>query len=176
MKKMTTTFMSVMLLILILTSCNNSGSNQSSKQELDLKKKQLDLKEKELALKEKELNQQISINDSTKKTTETTSKSISNVVNVLAEDGKDLVGRWYGDEVGAEFDVKYKNNKYVLKNDPDNLANHEAAIIGKKVGAKILFDKGIFWNGTTIITIISKQKIKIEGVGCEKALFYSRNN
>jgi hypothetical protein len=41
------------LLIFILTSCNNSGSNKTTEKDLELQKKELDLKQKELEHKKK---------------------------------------------------------------------------------------------------------------------------
>ena len=61
-------FITVGLLIFILTSCNNSDKNITKEKELELQKKELELKKREFALKEKELSQQDSNIQSTNAT------------------------------------------------------------------------------------------------------------
>jgi len=58
MNKASNIFFITVVSILILTGCNNSGSDKISEKELELQKRELDLKQKELELKEKELSQQ----------------------------------------------------------------------------------------------------------------------
>jgi len=68
MKKLTKILMTVVLSVFILTSCNNSGSNMTTEQDLELQKKELDLKQKELESKEKQLAFESAQNANEKKT------------------------------------------------------------------------------------------------------------
>ena len=68
MKKLTKILMTVALSVFILTSFNNSGSNMTTEQDLELQKKELDLKQKELESKEKQLAFESAQNANEKKT------------------------------------------------------------------------------------------------------------